>query len=43
MIFIEVQKGENGFIIIAYPEIEKTNVKWYIAKDSGEVGEVCKN
>jgi len=42
MLFIEIQKAENGFVIIAYPEIEKKNVKYYIAKDSGQIGEICK-
>jgi len=43
MILIELQKAENGFVLVTYPEVERVNVRWYIAKDVQEVGELCRN
>jgi len=44
MFVIELQKAENGFVVIAYTyaELKKGAPKYYIAKDSEQVGEICK-
>jgi len=39
---IELIKAENGFVLGAYPEEERGEAKYYIAKDSEEVASICK-
>ena len=43
MILVELQRAENGFVMVACPEIEKKKVNWYIAADSEQVGQICKD